>query len=156
MLQSVLGSVLARVGLPGVILLALCAFYPPLIWVVGILIAIFGGIYGILLGSWMLIPYIPLMVFIWWSWDAITAFGFLGYWGILGLVVLPIFFLIDKALDSREYMFTGMSTLIWLAIGSLYSLIAYWDVAKFVLGASFLIGCAYVLIESSKGEKENA
>ena len=98
---------------------------------------------------------IPTVLVIWFSWSTISAFGFLGYLGTLALLILPIAFACDKALDSREYFGTGISATILLGIASLYSLIAYWDVAKWVLGVSFFVGCAAVIL-SSKGEIENA
>ena len=126
-----------------------------LLWLLFIVTMLVLGMGLLGLGIYYWILALPYVLLIWFSWSTITAFGFLGYIGILALIILPIAFLCDKALDSREYLGTGISATILLGIAALYSLIAYWDVAKWVLGVSFFVGCAAIIL-SSKGEIENA
>ncbi len=112
------------------------------------------GLLGLSIYYWILA--LPYVLLIWFSWSTITAFGFLGYIGILALIILPLAFVCDKALDSREYLGTGISATVLIGIAALYSLIAYWDVAKWILITTFFLGCAFVLIDNYMEEKENA
>ena len=127
-----------------------------LLWLLFSLLLMVVGVGLLGLGIYYWILALPYVLLVWFSWSTIISFGFLGYIGILALIILPIAFLCDKALDSREYLGTGISATILIGIAALYSLIAYWNVVKWVLITTFFLGCAFVLIDTYMEEKENA
>ena len=145
-----------KIGIPGVaLIIAAFLIYPPLGFAVLSLALFVLGAGMLLYGGWLLIPYIPLIAFIWWSWDTIASWGFLGYWGVMGAILIPIIIMFERVLDKyTEYMGSVFAVMIWLGIAILFSTIEYWNIAQYVYIALFFIGCICV-IAHNKEEKEN-
>ena len=152
-------SLLGTIGLPGVIIAGAFVIYPPLGWLLLILGLFVLGIGMLAYGGWLLIPQIPLIVFIWWSWDTIVSWGFLGWWGALGVIIIPLILMCERAIDKGgEHLGTGITVMIWLGIAALFSTIVYWNIAQWVYGALFLFGCILAIAiaeEKENEEKEN-
>ena len=105
---------------------------------------------------YLLIIYAPLWLFIWFSWDTIASYGFLGYWGILGLLILPLLFVVDKNLGDHEYHATSIGFMVWAAPPLMYGIYSYWNIAQWILGAMFFIGCIAFALSSNEEDSQES
>ena len=105
---------------------------------------------------YLLIIYAPLWLFIWFSWDTIASYGFLGYWGILGLLILPLLFVMDKNQRDHEYHATSIGFMVWAAPPLMYGIYSSWNIAQWILGAMFFIGCIAFALSSNEEDSQES
>ena len=147
-----------KIGIPTVVLIvAAFLIYPPLGFAV-LALALFAiGCALLVYGGWLLIPYIPLLAFIWWSWDTIASWGFLGYWGVLGAILIPIILMFERLIDKNtEYLGTAIAIMIWASVAALGFSIEYWHIAKYIWTLMPIVVICMVYGEKSIKENENA
>jgi len=105
---------------------------------------------------YLLILNAPTLLFIWWSWDTIVSYGLLGYWGILGAIIIPSLFVMDKSLGDHEYQATSIGFMVWATPPLMYGIYSYWNIAQYILGAMFFIGCIAFALSSNEEDSQES
>ena len=129
---------------------------PGLVFFLGGILAMVAGILMLIYAFWLAILCAPIWLFIWWSWDTIVSYGLLGYWGILGAIIIPLLFGLDKNLRDHEYQYTSIGFMVWAAPPLMYGIYSYWNIAQWILGAMFFIGCIAFALSSNEEDSQES